>query len=131
MRTTSSLFAALFVSILGLSIPALAQERHAVSPSALAAIVAEHGTAADRDRDTIRRTLARPEVRAMAERAGIDPARAASSIDSLDAPTLARAAESARQIDDALVGGANTITVSTTTIILVLLLVILLLIAAK
>jgi biotin carboxylase len=130
MRTITTLLAAPLILILGISTPARAQDRHAVSPSALAAAVADHAATLDADRDAIREALNRPEVRAVAERTGIDIDRAAASIDTLDSSTLARAAESARLVNDALVGGASTITISTTTIIIVLLLIILIIVAA-
>ena len=66
----------------------------------------------------------------MAGRSGVDIDRAAASIDTLDSSSLARAAESARQVNQALVGGASTVTISTTTIIIVLLIIILILVAA-
>ncbi len=130
MRTTTTLLSATLIVILGMSAPSTAQERHAVSPSVLAATVTEHAATADADRDAIREALSRPEVRAVAERTGIDIDRAIASIDTLDPSTTARAAESARQVNQSLVGGASTITISTTTIIIVLLLIILIIVAA-
>src|SRR5262245_13865353 len=116
MRTTTTLISAPLALILGLAAPAQAQERHAVSPSALAAAVSDHAATRDTDRAAVREALNRPEVRAVAERAGIDIERATASIDTLDSSTLARAAESARQVNKALIGGASTVTISTTTI---------------
>ena len=130
MRTITTLLAAPLMLILGFSTPARAQDRHAIPPSALAAAVTDHAASLDADRDTIREALKKPEVRTVAERIGIDIERAEASIDSLDPSTVARAAESARQVNDALVGGASTITISTTTIIIVLLLIILIIVAA-
>jgi len=130
MRTMTTLLSAPLILILGLATPLRAEDRHAVSPSAIAAEVTNHAATLDADRDAIREALNRPEVRAVAERTGIDIDRAAASIDHLDSSTLARAAASARQVNAALVGGANTITISTTTIIIVLLLIILILVAA-
>jgi hypothetical protein len=130
MRTITTLLSAALILILGLATPLRAEERHAVPPSALATTVTNHAATLDADRDAIREALNRPEVRAVAERIGIDIDRAAASIDSMDSSTLARAAESARQVNDALVGGASTVTISTTTIIIVLLLLILILVAA-
>jgi len=130
MRTMTTLLAAPLMLILGLSTPAHAQDRHAIPPSALAAAVTDHAASLDADRDAIREALKKPEVRTVAEHMGIDIERAETSIDSLDPATVARAAESARQVNDALVGGASTITISTTTIIIVLLLIILIVVAA-
>jgi hypothetical protein len=130
MRTITTLLAAPLILILGLSTPARAEDRHAVPPSALAAAVTDHAASLDADRDTIREALKTPEVRTVADRIGIDIDRAEASIDSLDPATVARAAESARQVNDALVGGASTITISTTAIIIGLLLIILIIVAA-
>src|SRR4029077_6023771 len=114
MRTITTLLAAPLISILGISTPARAEDRHAVPPSALAAAVTDHAATLDADRAAVRDALNRSEVRAVAERTGIDIDRAAVSIDTLDSSALARAAESVRQVNDALVGGASTITISTT-----------------
>jgi hypothetical protein len=130
MRTITTLLAAPLMLVLGLSTPAPAQDRHAVPPSALAAAVTDHAATLDADRDAIQEALNRPEVRAVAQRTGIDIDRAAASIENLDASTLARAAESARQVNEGLVGGASTITISTTAIIIGLLLIILIVVAA-
>jgi hypothetical protein len=130
MRTITTLLSAVLIVLLGLATPVRAQDRHAISPSAIAAAVADHAATLNADRDAVREALNRPEVRAVAERTGIDINRAAASIDHLDSSTLARAAASARQINGALIGGASTVTISTTTIIIVLLLLILILVAA-
>ena len=130
MRTITTLISAPLILMLGLATPAHAEHRHAVAPSALAAAVSDHVASRDADRDAVREALNRPEVRAVAERAGIDIDRAVVSIDSLDSSSLARAAASARQVNQALVGGASTVTISTTTIIIVLLIIILVLVVA-
>jgi hypothetical protein len=131
MRRITTLLTALLMLSLGLSTSARAQERHAIPPSALAAAVIDHAASVDADRDAIREALKRPQVRSVAEKIGVDIERAETSIDSLDPSTVARAAESARQVNESLVGGASTITISTTTIIIVLLLVLLIIVAAK
>ena len=131
MRTITTLVSAPLILILGLATSVRAEDRHAVPPSALATAVTDHAATLDADRDAIREALNRPEVRAVAERTGLDIDRATASIETLDPSTLARAAETARQVNGALVGGASTITISTTTIIIVLLLIILILVAAN
>ena len=131
MRTITTLLAAPLILILGFATSAIGQDHHAVPTSTLAAAVQNHAAMLDADRDAVREALNRPEVRAVAERTGIDLDRAAASIDKLDSSNLARAAQSARQVNDALVGGASTVTISTTTIIIVLLLIILILVAAN
>src|SRR5207248_1851720 len=125
MRTITTLLSTPLILMLGLSTPVLAHERHAVSPSVLAAVVAAHTATVDADRATIRAALDKAEVRSVAQQTGIDIERVTASLDTLDSSTIARAAESARQVNEALTGGASTITISTTTIIIVLLLIIL------
>jgi hypothetical protein len=126
---TSSLIAAVLALVLAWSPSARADERHAISPAKLAQAVAEHTASQDADRAAIHEALTRPEVRAVAERTGLDIDRVAASIDTLSPTELASAAASARDVNNALVGGASTITISTTTIIIVLLVVILILVA--
>ena len=129
MRTMTTMLVAPLVLVLGFSPAAFAQDRHAVAPADLAQAVSEHTAALDADRDAVHEALNRPEVRAVAERTGMDIESLAASVDTLDPGTLERAAASAREVNAALVGGANTVTISTTTIIIVLLLVILIIVA--
>jgi hypothetical protein len=129
MRTIRDAVAGTLALLLCLSSSVLAQERHAVPPAALAEAVAQHSASQDRDRVAVQEALSRPEVRAIANRTGIDIERVAAAVDTLGAEDLARAADAARDVNDVLVGGANTITISTTTIIIVLLVVILILVA--
>jgi hypothetical protein len=110
---------------LALSTSAFAQERHVVTADELAQTVSQYVKKQDADRATIRETLARPEVKNVAEGMGIDIGRVSASIDALPPESLERAAATARDVNQALVGGASTIVISTTTIIIVLLIVIL------
>lgn len=125
-RTLMVLPLALF---LALSTSAAAEERHAVPSGQLAAGVARHVNGQDADRAAIREALAQPEVQAMAAKAGVDADRLAASIDTLSPSTLDQAASVARDVNQALVGGASTVTISTTTVIIVLLIVILIVVA--
>lgn len=77
----------------------------------------------------MRDALSRPEVRAIADKAGVNLGHLAATVDTLDATALARTADTARDVNAALVGGASTITISTTTIIIGLLIIILILVA--
>jgi butyrate kinase len=125
MRTVRQ-FLALLLSML--TVPAgsaFAGQRHVVDPSQLAAAVAQRVAAQDADRAVIRDTLARPEVRDVAARLGVDMTRMTAAVDTLSA------AATARQVDGELTGGASTITLSTTTIIIVLLVFIVLILALK
>ena len=110
---------------------AFADAQHLVSPSQLAAAVADHVARQDADRAAIREALAHPEVQTMATSMGIDLARANAAVDTVAGAELERAATAARQVNQRLVGGASTIVISTTTIIIVLLLLIVLILALK
>ena len=110
---------------------AFADQQHLVSPSQLAAAVADHVARQDADRAAIREALARPEVQTVATSMGIDLSRANAAVDTVAGAELERAANAARQVNQQLVGGASTIVISTTTIIIILLLVIILIIAVK
>jgi len=123
MRTFCTVIGASFA--LALSSAAFAQERHIVTPDKLAQAVSQYVEKQDADRATIREALARPEVKNVAEGMGIDIGRVSASIDALPPESIERAAASARDVNQALVGGASTIVISTTTIIIILLIVIL------
>jgi hypothetical protein len=112
-----------FCTVIGVSLAlaastsAFAQERHVVTADKLAQTVSQYVTKQDADRATIRETLARPEVKNVAERVGIDIDRVSASLE--------RAAATARDVNQVLVGGASTIVISTTAILIILLIVIL------
>jgi hypothetical protein len=127
MRTLRSLLAGSLIVVMALPARAVGQQ-HAVDPAEIAKAVARHAATEQADRAAIREALARPEVRSLAARAGVDPGRLASGLDTLTAPDLARAATAARDVNEALVGGAS-ITISTTTIIIGLLLLLLIIVA--
>ena len=127
MHTLRTLVAALVILALALPAAAAPQDRHAISPSALAQAVAGDVAARDADRATIREALARPQVRELATTMGVDLDRVDASIDTLNPEGLTRTAKAADEVNRALVGGASTVVISTTTIILVLVIVILVL----
>lgn len=108
-----------------------AGQQHIVAPDQLAATVADHVAARDASRAAVHEALARPEVQAIASSMGVDAARAAATVDTMDGAELQRAAEAARQVNEQLVGGASTIVISTTTLIIILLLIIILILAIK
>lgn len=114
-----------------LSSSAQAQNRHVVRPAAIAAAVDAHVASQNADRAAIREALERPEVRDLAARIGIDLDHVTSSIGTLSGPDLVEAGSAARQVNETLVGGASSITLSTTTIIIVLLAIILIIVAVK
>jgi hypothetical protein len=114
-----------------LSTSAFAGQQHVVSPSTLASTVTQHAAQRDADRAAVREALARPEVREVAGRLGVDLGRAVAAVNTMNDGDLTRAADAARQINQSMVGGASTVTISTTTIIIALLVLILIIIAVK
>ena len=116
---------------LAFSVPALAQERHAVDQSTLAQAVDRHVAGQDADRSAIREALGRPQVQRIAQELGVDLNRVNASVATLAGSDLERAATAARQVNEALAGGATSVVISTTTIIIALLVVILLIVALK
>lgn len=130
MQSFRRLITGPLIFILTLSASAVAQERHAVAPEELAKTVADRVARQNADRAAVREALARPEVRSVAASAGIDIDGLAVSVDTLSPSVVERAAGPARQVNQALVGGASTVTISTTTIIIALLIIILIVVAA-
>ena len=110
---------------------AFADQQHLVSPTELAATVADGAAKQDMNRATVREALERPEVQAVASKLGLDVTRADEAVDALSGAELEKAANAAQQVNEQFVGGASTIAISTTTIIIILLLVIILIVALK
>ena len=131
MHKLTRLFVGTSVVLFALSSFAVAQDRHAVDPAAIAGTVSQRVADQDEDRTAIHEALSRPEVRDLAAKTGIDLNRAAAAADTISGPELKRVAAAARDVNQALVGGANSVTLSTTTIIIILLVVILLIVAIK
>jgi len=111
--------------------PSLADQRHLVDPSQLAAAVGEHAALQGDDRAAVREALDRAEVKDVAAKLGVDLNRAAAAVDTMTGDDLTRAADAARQVNRQLVGGASSVVISTTTIIIILLVIILLIVAIK
>jgi hypothetical protein len=131
MRLVKQLLVLPLTLLLVMSTSVFAQQQHAVDPAAIAGAVTQHVAAQDADRAAVRDALARPEVRDMASRMGVDLTRANASVATMSGTDLQQAASAARQINNSLVGGASTVVISTTTIIIALLIVIIIVIAAK
>ena len=110
--------------------PQSSSQSHAVDPAALEAAVAARVQDAEADRALVRRVLSRPEVREVAGRAGLDIKRAEAAISTLNAEELLQVASRARDVDEALSGGATTIVITTTTVIIILLLIIIIILLA-
>ncbi len=130
MHMLTRLFACTLVVLFACS-SALAQDRHVVDPAVVAGAVSQRVADQDKDRTAIHEVLSRPEVRDVAAKAGIDLSRAEAAVDTLNGPDLQQAAAAARNVNQALIGGATSVTLSTTTIIIILLVVILLIVAIK
>lgn len=130
MRTLTSFVLAGFLGLV-LASPVYAQTTHAAPVAALEAAVQEHVASADADRESIRRLLARPEVREIAGDLGLDLRRAESAVATIDAAQLPALAAQARQVEERLFGGQSRVTISTTAIIIGLLLLILIIVAVN
>jgi len=109
----------------------LAQDRHVISPSAIAAEVAEHVAQEQADHLAIREVLGQPQVRELAARIGVDVERLDALAETLSGSDLEAVANEARTINGSLVGGASSVTLSTTTIIIGLLILVLIIVAVK
>jgi hypothetical protein len=131
MSTLRRLFTVALAVVTLAPASAFAGPQHAPDAAALAAAVAAHAAAQDADRAAVHEALSRPQVQQLARRAGVDLDRLSASVDTMAPSDLARAADAARQVNRQLVGGANSVTLSTTTIIIALLVVILIVVAAK
>ena len=131
MQTVRRLMTFMLAVLMVAPSSAFADGRHLVDPATLAAAIARHVDQQDADRAAIREALARPQVRDMAGRMGLDVNRATAVVDALAGADLDRAANVARQVNRQLVGGATTVVISTTTIIIALLVLILIIVAVK
>ena len=129
MRTLRQALVGCFILVLALSASAFAQQQHAVDPAALANSVTQHVAEQDARRAVIHEALARPEVREIAGRAGINLDYVDKSVDTLTGASLDRLASAAGDVKQALTGGASTVVISTTTIIIALLVVIIIILA--
>ncbi len=128
MRTFVSVVAVLMM--VTIAVPrAEAQTSHAAPQAALDAALQQHVAAQTVDREAILRVLDHPEVKAVAERAGLDVRRAATAVATLDGQELAQAAAQAQQVEQALAGGQSRVVISTTLIIIALLVLILIIVA--
>jgi hypothetical protein len=106
-----------------------AQTSHAATQSAMDAALQQHVATAASDRADLLRVLSNPQVKAVADKAGLDVRRAATAVASLDGQDLTQLAAQARQVDQALAGGQSRVVISTTMIIVALLVLILIIVA--
>ena len=128
MRTSTSVLVILLSIVVAM--PRVhAQASHTASQSAIDAALRAHVSSAEADRADLLRVLANPEVKAVADKAGLDLRRATTAVASLQGQDLAQLAAQARQVDETLAGGQSRIVISTTVIIIALLVLILLIVA--
>ena len=130
MRLIKQLLVLPLALLLVVSTSAFAQQ-HAVDPAAIAGTVTQHVATQDANRAAVRDALARPEVRDVAARIGVDLTRIDAAVATMSGANLQQAATAAQQVNGALVGGASTVVISTTTIIIALLVVLIIVIAAN
>ena len=128
MRTSTSVLVVLLSLVIAMP-RVQAQTSHSASQSAIDAALQRHVSSANADRADLLRVLANPEVKSVADKAGLDLRRATTAVASLEGEQLAKAAAQARQVDEALAGGQSRVVISTTLIIIVLLVLILLIVA--
>jgi hypothetical protein len=131
MRIARALLVLPLSLLIAVPSPAFADQHHIVSPAGLAAVVADRVATRDANRAAIAEALAQPRVRRVARSMGVDPSRLEAAASALTGIDLERASKAAQDVNRQLVGGANSITVSTTTIIIILLVVILIIVAVK
>jgi len=116
----------LFLGTFLVSSPALAQQRHVVTPSEMRQAVAQSAATQAQTREVLGTELKDSRVRAVANQLGLTVARADSAVATLSGAELDQLAGPARELSAQLAGGANTVVISTTTLLLILIIVILL-----
>ena len=126
MRIRATVSAFLFLSSLLLSSPAFAQQRHVVSPAEMRQAINQQAQAHQQTRDSLRAVLKDSQVRAVADRLGLNVARAEGAVATLTSAELEQLAGPVRELKANLAGGASTIVLSTTAILLIIIIVILL-----
>jgi len=114
------------VSLLFLSSPILAQQRHVVTPADMHQAIAAQAQSEQQTRDALRGVLKNSRVREVAERLGLNVASAEGAVSTLTTAELERLAGPVADVNAQLAGGANTVVISTTTILLIIIIVILL-----
>ena len=131
MQLPRPVFTPLVILLIAIPSHVFAQDRHVISPSALAAAVAERVADEQADHAAIRQALGQPEVRGLAARTGVDAVRLEALTETLSGSDLKAVASRARDVNESLAGGASTITISTTALIIGLLVIILLIVLLK
>ena len=125
MRVVNKIVAILLLPVFLVSSPALAQQVHVVDPTAMSRAVAEKVNQENTHRELLQRILNRADVREVAGRMGLSVERAESAVATLDGEELSQLAGYAGGVETSLVGGANTVVISTTVLLLALILLVL------
>ena len=110
---------------------ATAQTAHVVDQETLDRLLSERIAQDQADRAVLERVLTHEQVQTIAGRFGVDVTRAQAAVSTLDGEELRTLAAQAQQVEQALVGGQSTITLSTTTVIIGLLIIILIIVAVN
>ena len=108
--------------------PVRAQQAHVVDSSGMDQALAERNQATLAKRQTIRTALQQPDVQRVADRLGLDIARAEAAVATLDGGELDRAAAQAQVVNDEIAGG-QTVRLNLLWIIIGLLIIILIVVA--
>ena len=103
MRTSTSVLVILLSIVIAMP-RVQAQAAHTASQSAIDAALQQHVSSAAADRADLLRVLANPEVKAVADKAGLDLRKATTAVASLEGQQLSQLAAQARQVDQALAG---------------------------
>jgi hypothetical protein len=124
MRIRTGAVVVVVLSILWTS-PAMAQQRHVVDAAALSQAIAAQAAMDQLNRHAVLDVLQGADARALAAGLGLSVTRAEAAMSTLSSADLAALAESARQVDGQLAGGADPIVISVTTLLLIIIIVIL------
>lgn len=120
---------ALLLSLVLLGPSVSAQQSHVVDPNALDQAITQNAQDTAAKRQTVLTALRQTQVKEVAQRLGLDPARAEAAVSSLDGVMLDQLAAQAQQVNEAIAGG-QTVRLNLLWIIIGLLIVILIIVAA-
>ena len=109
--------------------PIRAQQAHIVDAAGMDQALAERAQATQAKRQTIRTALQQPDVQKVADRLGLDIARADAAVATLDGGELDRAAAQAQAVNDEIAGG-QTVRLNLLWVIIGLLVIILIIVAS-
>jgi len=126
MRIRATVSAILFLFSVLLSSPAMAQQRHVVSPAAMRQAIVQQAQAQQQTRDALRSALGNSQVQEVARQLGLNVTRAEGAIATLTVSELEQLAGPVRDLNANLAGGASTLVISTTTLLLIIIIIVLL-----